>query len=112
MSRFAAITESVEGDQPCGPNPDGDPDFENFLASAEGQLPASFFSFSRASLDAPALLTQISDLLRKSRDLRLLVLAAKFSVLSGNIQEFSDAIAALAQLLQERWEEVYPRGSD
>jgi len=112
VSRFAAITAALTEDLPCGPNPDGDPELENFLASGEGQLPASFFSFSKSSLDVPSLLQQITELLQKFRDLRLVVLAGKFSILAGNVEDFCDAIVALSELLQERWEHVHPLGMD
>jgi type VI secretion system protein ImpA len=112
MSRFAAIAAPVSDGLPCGPNPDGNLEFENFIASAEGQLPSSYFSFSKANFDIAGPVKQISALLEKSRDIRLIVLAGKLFILSGNIEEFSDAISAISALLQERWEEVHPQGSD
>lgn len=112
MSRFADIAAPIAEDLPCGPDPDGNPDIETFVAAAESDLPVSFFKFDRSKLDAPTQLDRILVLLQKSRDLRLIVLAAKFSILSGSIAEFSDAVSGMAHLLMERWDDVHPRGAE
>jgi type VI secretion system protein ImpA len=112
VSRFADIAAPIAEDLPCGPDPDGNPEIETFVAAAESDLPVSFFKFDRSKLDAPAQLDRIAVLLQQSRDLRLVVLAAKLSILSGNIAEFSDAASAIARLLMERWDDVHPRGTD
>jgi type VI secretion system protein ImpA len=50
---FAAVALPLSEADPCGPDLDmeGDPAFMNFLAKAEGLLPASYFSFERSSID-------------------------------------------------------------
>jgi len=53
MSRFAAIAVPLAEDLPCGPEPDGLPEIETFVVSAESELPASFFKFDRSKLNAP-----------------------------------------------------------
>src|SRR4051812_41880682 len=112
MSRFAAVAAPLADNPPFGAEPDGPPENETFVVSAESELPASFFKFDRSKLNAPGQLDRILALLQKSRDLRLVILAAKFGILSGSVAEFSDAVAAIATLLTERWDEVHPRGAD
>jgi type VI secretion system protein ImpA len=109
---FATITSPIAEGLPCGPNPDGDPEFENFIAAAEGLLPTSFFSFSKAGFDAAGQSQRIAGLLEKFRDIRLLVLAGKIAILSGNIEEFSAAVSASAMLLKEQWTLVHPQPID
>jgi type VI secretion system protein ImpA len=112
VNRFAAFAAPLSEDLPCGPNPDGDPEFENFIASAEGQLPASFFSFSKSNLDAAGQAEQITALLAKFRDIRLLTLAGKFAILSGSLEDFSAAISTIAALLRDHWALVHPQAVD
>jgi type VI secretion system protein ImpA len=109
---FASIGTPVSEELPCGAALEGEPAFENFLAAAEGQLPASFANFSKTSLDTAAQLKQISAFLERSRDLRLLVLAAKYLILSDDLIGFSDALHAMAILLGERWEHVHPQAQE
>ncbi len=46
----------ISPEAPCGPDLDaeGDLEFMNFLAAVEGQLPSSYFSFDRKTIDFPA----------------------------------------------------------
>ena len=46
----------VSEDDPCGPDLDleGDTELMNFIAATEGQLPASYYAFNRASIDFAA----------------------------------------------------------
>lgn len=95
---------------PCGPALEGNAEFENFLASAEGQLPSSYLNFSKSSLDTQGCLKQIVSFVEQSRDLRLLVLAAKYLILSEDLVGFSDSIHAASVLLNEHWDHVHPGG--
>ena len=75
----AAFCVPISQADPSGPDLDfdGDGDYLNFLASAEGMLPTSFFSvedgkpFDRTTVDLPGQIAGIDALLRRSRDLRL-----------------------------------------
>lgn len=112
MSYFAFALAPVSGEQPCGPDLEGDAGFETLVTVAEGKLPASFFEFKRNDFDLAAELQPVTALLKQSRDLRLLVVAAKFAALAGNISIFCDAILAMTELLQNHWEHVHPAGSE
>lgn len=111
---FAALAERVSKDEPCGPDLDlaGDLDYLNYLASAEGKLPASFFSIDRSSIDFDAEEKAIAEFLQRTRDIRLLVLSAKFSILNKDLGGFCDGLAAIATLLNDQWDHVHPRGED
>jgi type VI secretion system protein ImpA len=110
----AGFLPPVAEDDPCGPDLDleGDPAFLNFMAATEGQLPAAFFSFDRKSIDFAAAFAGGEALLRRSHDVRLLILMAKLAILNRDIERFAHWCATLARLLAEHWDEANPRGED
>lgn len=114
MIDYSAVTAPLSEELACGPDLEAecDDDFLNYIAAAEGRLPASFFAFSRESIDLKAEMETISELLGRARDIRLLVLAAKFSILSGDLVGFADAVEAIGYFLEHHWAEVHPRGTD
>ena len=108
MPLYAEIGQAIAPESPCGPDPELDPEILNFFSVAEGQLPSSYRSFDRKAFDAKPILANIEKLLAKSRDLRLLVLSAKYSILSDNVLAFAETIAAAATLLQAQWDACHP----
>jgi type VI secretion system protein ImpA len=111
MIDYPSVATAVSDAQPCGPDleSEGDDEFLNYVTSAEGRLPASFFAFSKEDLDLKRELGAISALLERTRDIRLLVLAAKFSILADDFLQFVGAVEAIAVLLADRWADVHPR---
>jgi type VI secretion system protein ImpA len=111
---FPALVRPIEDEAPCGPDLEaaGDPDYMNFMARIEGLLPQSYAAFDRAALDIPAELATIGGLLARSRDLRLLALAAKLVILDRDLAGFAAALTTVSALLHERWEAVHPRGEE
>ncbi len=105
-----ALRRPVSAESPCGPDLDlaGDPDFMNLLARVEGRLPESFFSFDRNSIDFAAETAAIGRVLERTRDLRLLTLAAKLYVLNRDTVAFIDCIDLIASLIVEQWADVHP----
>jgi len=114
MIDYSAVKSPVSDESACGADleAEADDDYLNYVAAAEGRLPSSFFAFSRDSIDLKDEIKTLSGLLARSRDIRLLTLAAKFSILSGDLVGFADAVDAIAHLITHQWEEVYPRGND
>ena len=134
MAKFelAALTSPISDAEPCGPDLDetGDPDYLNFMATAEGLIPVSFLvqaedlagnlvqkpfwerSDDRESVDFAAQLAAAMPLTVKTRDLRLLILLAKFSILDQDLPGFQDCLEAIAVLLEDHWDAVHPRGPD
>jgi type VI secretion system protein ImpA len=118
---FTSLARPVSDAEPCGPDLElaGDANYMNFVARAEGLLPTSFFvrddegrqtPFDRSALDIDAQVTQIANLLATTRDLRLLSLLAKFLIINRDLAGFTGAMDCIAKLLEERWDEVHPRG--
>jgi type VI secretion system protein ImpA len=102
----------VSADDPCGPDLDleGDTEFMNFIAATEGQLPASYYAFNRASIDFAAASQAAEKLLKRTLDLRLLALLAKLSILNRDVAGFAQRIGNVAWLVKEHWEGANPRG--
>lgn len=104
----------IAADSPCGPDLDlaGDPEFMNFMAAMEGQLPSSFFSFDRKTIDFPVAFETGERLLTRTLDLRLLVLLAKLAILNRDIAGFARWIGAIAWLLANHWDDAHPQAED
>jgi type VI secretion system protein ImpA len=99
-----------EGD-PCGLDLDleGDTEFMNFIAATDGLLPASYYAFNRATIDFSAALQAAEKLLKRTLDLRLLVLMAKVAILNRDVAGFAQRIGNVAWLVKEHWEGANPR---
>jgi type VI secretion system protein ImpA len=108
MAVYAGVDKELSADSPCGPDLDMDLDVQNFLGVAEGQLPASYRSFNKKSFEAKQTLSSLRDFLEKSRDLRFLILAAKYHILSDDLPGFVEAIAAANTLLSAQWDHCHP----
>ena len=117
---FSAIGTPVSPDEPCGPDLDleGDADYMNFVARAEGVLPTTFFSgpegkpFDRSTIDFNAEFEAMAPLLQRTRDVRLLVILAKLLVLHRDIAGFVRCVDLIAVLLKDHWDSVHPQGTD
>jgi type VI secretion system protein ImpA len=104
-------------EDPFGPDLDleGDGDYLNFFAQAEGILPASFFSaedgkpFDRTMVDINGHLVLLKPLLARTRDLRLLIVQGRLQILNKDLAGFAVSVAAVAQLLESSWDHVHPR---
>lgn len=111
---FTRLSAPVSDADPCGPDLElaDDPEFMQFVARAEGLLPTSFFAFDRSSIDFDAERATAAKLLEASRDLRLIAILAKLSVLNGDLAGFTSSVEGMARLLSEQWDNLHPRGDD
>ena len=108
MAMFANIDQPISAESPCGPDPELDPQVQNFLGVAEGQLPASYRDFDKKNFDAKPTLHRLKELLQSSRDIRFMVLAAKYYILSDNLTGFVESIQATLLVLNAQWEFCHP----
>lgn len=109
MSYFKSLDQPVSAEQPCGIDLDSDPAMQAFLTMAEGALPASFREFDRKEFDDKGNLERIETFLTRSRDLRLLVLAAKTFALTENLDGFFECLDRSTAMLENNWDDVHPR---
>ncbi|WP_332684112.1 type VI secretion system protein TssA [Bosea sp. (in: a-proteobacteria)] len=118
---FADLARPVSADDPCGPDPDGDPDFMNVMARLEVALPTSYFrreddgrqvAFDRTTIDFPVAFADLDKILKQSRDVRVLVIAGKLCLLNRDIPGFSACLGLIADGLLAHWDEIHPRAED
>jgi type VI secretion system protein ImpA len=101
----------VSAEDPCGPDLDleGDAEFLNFVAATEGLLPVNYYNFDRGTIDFPAAFQTLDALVKRTLDVRLLVLGAKLSILNRDIAGFSKRVEQVAWLIGAHWDEAHPR---
>ena len=88
------LLKPISADAPCGEDllAVDDPDFVDYYFNVEERLPTSYFNvlrgtlFDPKSVDHKAETAQIEPLLKRSRDLRLLGIEAKFQILAGRFK--------------------------
>ncbi|MGJ4942373.1 ImpA family type VI secretion system protein [Bradyrhizobium sp. HKCCYLS1011] len=124
MLDVASLTQPIAADDPCGPDLDaiGDVQYLNFFAGAESLLPMSYFEvvnangergrFDPKTIDFAGQFAAAQPLLARTRDLRLNLLLAKFSILNRDLDGFLGCLKATNVLLREQWEAVHPRAED
>ena len=112
MSFVEISSKALSDDAPCGPDPDLSADFLNFVAAADARLPTSFINRKDSQLELEQSLTGMKTFFGQHRDIRLLVLAAKYEILSNKAAGFCDAIIAAAGLVTNHWEHFHPAGGE
>jgi len=114
--RLEDLLKPISPDAPCGEDLliVDDPDFIDYYFNVEDRLPTSYFNmlrgtlFDSKSVDIKGESAQIDGLLKRSRDLRLLALDAKFQILAGRFKPFAEAVLGIAGLLRSYPAEVHP----
>jgi type VI secretion system protein ImpA len=116
----------VSEDLPSGPDlaAEDDEAFSGFYYEAEGDLPERYFvpglrgpkdDFSPGSVFDPKSIPHakaretILNLLKRSRDLRLLSLMARQQILAGRLDGFVEALDGMADLLESQPSTVHPQ---
>ena len=121
--KFEWLTDPTHEAPPSGPDLEAqdDDEFIAYYFEAEGRLPERYFTpglapdgsedrlFDPRSISFSREGKQIGELLRRSRDLRLTSLLARFAILSGRLEDFADAVEATATLMQIWPAEAHPR---
>lgn len=110
------LIKPISADAPCGDDllAADDPDFVDYYFNVEDRLPTSYFNLARGTLfdpksvDLKGEVAQIEPLLKRSRDLRLLGIEAKFQILSGRFKGFADAVMGMAALMEAYPDAVHP----
>lgn len=110
------LIKPVSPDAPCGDDllATDDPDFVDYYFNVEDRLPTSYFNvvrgtlFDAKSVDLKGETAQIDALLKRTRDLRLLGIEAKFQILAGRFKGFADVLTGMAALLEAFPADVHP----
>lgn len=107
------LSEPVSEAAPCGADLEtaADPAFVEYYFAAEAALPERYLLprvFDPASIDIRRETATIEALLKRSRDLRLVSLLARFEILAGRPKGFADALEAMVTLLTTWPEAAHP----
>jgi len=116
---YDTISDPISPDAPCGPNLllEDDPEFLDYFFEAPERMPTKYYDlvreelFDPKSIDFKAEEKQIEALLKRTRDLRLLGIQARFQILAGRLHGFCDAFSAMADLLEAHPTDVHPKVS-
>lgn len=117
--RVEDLVSPISPDAPCGEDllAADDPDFIDYYFGVEDRLPSSYFNMARGTLfdsksvDLKGETARIEALLKRSRDLRLVGLDAKFNILAGRFKGFAEAVLGMVALLETYPQEVHPTDS-
>lgn len=119
------LLDPVTAEAPCGPDLEKNEDeaFLDYYFEAEARLPERYFTpgvpgvlggaedrlFDPKSVHLRRETEELTRLLQRSRDLRLLALLARFQILAGRVGDFATSIEAIAALIEARKAEVHPQ---
>lgn len=123
------LTDPISDEAPCGPDLEAtdDENFIDYYFEAESRMPERYFIpgiesaddtftpgtlFDPESIDIKAERKKIEGLLKRSRDVRLLALLARFEILSGNLEGMRDAFVGIADLIEAFPVEAHPSTAD
>ena len=114
---YDKITDPISPDAPCGADllAEDDPDFLEYFFEAPERMPTKYYDlvreelFDAKSIDFKGEEKQIEALLKRTRDLRLLGIQARFQILAGRLHGFCDAFTAMADLLETYPADVHPQ---
>lgn len=122
-AQISTFFEPISAESPCGPDLDlaGDADFLNALAGGESLLPGQFFqkrdgeqqrSYPAGSKDFEPQIKDLVATLKRSRDLRPIIVLAKLLILDRKLPEFVETVELVAGLTKTFWDDVNPKGED
>lgn len=102
-----ALLQPMTVDQPCGDNLEYDPAFQELERTAAGK-PETQFSEAEPP-DWRQVRNKALEVLKRSRDLRILTYLAQSSLHLSQWDEFRDSLYLMQGLLTQHWEAVHPQ---
>jgi type VI secretion system protein ImpA len=115
--RYDWLLEPISAEAPCGPDLDeiGDEKYLNYVLPVASRIPPRFYKadtdepVDRSAIKLKEELPVIADLLKQSRDIRLLCIEARLQSFAGDLSGFADCITAVAGLVERFWGDVHPK---
>ncbi len=105
-----ALLSEIDPAAPCGPNLEYDPLFVALEQEALGKPEVQYGDTITPAVppDWKAVRRSASELLERSRDLRLAVHLLRASLALSGMPGFADGITLIERLLEERWDSLHP----
>lgn len=110
MEYKECILTPVSDDYVCGQNLEDSADFQHFFFSAQG-TPERYDGQNTLPAEPPewrAIKKQALAFLQQSKDIKLICILTQAVLNTEGIVPFSHCLIALAELINEQWEHVYP----
>lgn len=108
-SRAEKYASEISPLEPCGPDLyETSAEFAGFLDQLEELLPEFYDRFDRSTVAFGDVFKRIDGFMARTRDLRLLVIAAQYRMLYGDIHGFANAVRTIRLLVERQWAHVHP----
>jgi type VI secretion system protein ImpA len=106
-----ALLQDVEPDAPCGPNLEYDPEFLELEQAILGKPEVQYGDTVTPAVppEWKVIKRLSSDLLARSRDLRLAVALLRAGLNLNGISGCADGLRLIELLLEQRWDSVHPQ---
>lgn len=106
-----ALLQEVSPDAPCGPDLEYDPVFITLEQEAVGKPEVQYGDTITPAVppDWKAVRRMASELIERSRDLRLALYLVRANLALSGIGGMADGIKLIESLLDQRWESVHPQ---
>jgi type VI secretion system protein ImpA len=108
---IANLLAPISGDAPSGPNLEYDSGFTALERAAAGR-PEQVIGGTTTPAEPPdwaAVLAGALELLGRTKDLRVAVLAARALLYRNGVEPFAEGLALLSGLLEQHWSTVHPQ---
>nr|WP_315392877.1 type VI secretion system protein TssA [uncultured Duganella sp.] len=108
---FDSLMQDVDGDAPCGPNLEYDPDFVALEGEVVGKPEVQYGATITAAVppDWKAVDRAARALLLRSHDLRLAVHLTRASLALHGMPGLAGGLRLIERLLEEQWDGVHPQ---
>ena len=114
------LLQPLSENDPCGPDllAMDDAEYLTYYFNIESRIPQSFFNlaqntqFDRSTIRLASEYQSVRALLNRSRDLRLIVIAAQFEMLAGDFAAFVGTVELAAGLIRAYPGQVHPIGPE
>ena len=105
-----SLLQEVEAGSPCGPNLEYDPQFVALELEAVGKPEVQYGDTITPAVppDWKAVRKMATELLGRSRDLRLAVYLLRAELALSGIVGLADGLRLIERLLDERWDSIHP----
>ncbi len=110
MDYLEILTAPISDDNVCGENLEDDASFQNFFFTAQGE-PERFDGENTIEAEPPdwrEIENQALEFTERTKDLKLISILAQSLVNTKGLVPFSACLKAIAILLDEQWETVFP----
>lgn len=111
MIDIGALQQAVAGADPCGPNLEYDPAFQELERNLVGKPEVQYGTTITAAVppDWKTVRRQAVELLERTRDLRVAVALARAVLALDGLAGFAGALQAIEAMLTAHWESVHPQ---